>query len=199
MVKYFSAKRIAFLSVFTALILVVTMFVQVPNPLMGYTNLGDAFIFLGAMCFGPAFAAVSGSIGSALADVLLGYALYAPFTFIVKGLEGFLAGILLRALLKTKCNRHAAVLLSCFIAACEMAAGYFLADSALYGGFASGLAGLANNAIQGAAGIVVAYIFTFVLSRVKDFDKFAQNPLSPRKKSEKNAETEENKDEDHPD
>ena len=184
MVKYFTAKRLAFLSVFTALVLVMTMFVKFPNPAMGYTNLGDAFIFLGAMCFGPAFAMISGGIGSALADVLSGYAMYAPFTLVVKGAEGFLAGVVLHALLKAKCNRHAAALLSAAVAACEMVAGYFLANAALYGGFAAAAGGLLNDGIQGAIGVVSAYIFALILANVKEFDKFAENPLSHAAKNE---------------
>lgn len=198
MEKYFTAKRIAFLSVFTAAVLVMTMFVKFPNPLMGYTNLGDAFIFLAAMCFGPVFAMISGGIGSALADVILGFGIYAPFTLVVKGLEGFLAGILLRAFLKTGLNRHFSVLLACVTAACEMVAGYFLTNSLLYGGFASGLGGLANDALQGALGVAVAYIFTLVLAGVKEFDKYANNPLSPAKKHD-NAKTKEENDENNPD
>lgn len=198
MEKYFTAKRIAFLSVFTAAVLVTTMFVKFPNPVMGYTNFGDAFILLGAMCFGPVFSMISGGIGSALADVISGYAMYAPFTLLVKGLEGFIAGILLRALLKARLNRHAAVLLSAAIAACEMILGYFLTNAILYGGFASATGGLLTDGIQGAVGVIGAYIFTLVLAGVKDFDKYTENPLSRAAKKAAYTNAEEKHDEDHP-
>ena len=35
---------------------------------------------------------VAGGLGSALADLLLGYSAFAPFTLIIKGLEGFIIG-----------------------------------------------------------------------------------------------------------
>ena len=53
MVKYFTAKCLSFLAVFTAIVFIATLLFRFPNPLMGYSNLGDAFIFLIAAFFGP--------------------------------------------------------------------------------------------------------------------------------------------------
>jgi uncharacterized membrane protein len=44
-----------------------------------------------ASILGP-FAAISAAIGSALADLIVGYSLYMPATFLIKGLMGLISG-----------------------------------------------------------------------------------------------------------
>ena len=61
-----------------ALCCVATMVVQIPSPMQGYVNLGDCFVLLSGWMLGPWYGFAAGGIGSMLADVLLGYAHYAP-------------------------------------------------------------------------------------------------------------------------
>ncbi len=80
--------------VMAALVFAATM-VQVRTPITrGYVNLGDSMIFIASLIGGPWVGFVAGSVGSALADIVSGYGYYAPGTFIIKGLEGFIAGYL---------------------------------------------------------------------------------------------------------
>ncbi len=55
-----------------ALACAATMVVQIPSPTGGYLNLGDAVVLLGAYLLGPAWGALAGGIGPALADLLAG-------------------------------------------------------------------------------------------------------------------------------
>ena len=198
MVKYFTAKRLAFLAVFTAIVFIATLLFRFPNPLMGYSNLGDAFIFLIAAFFGPLPALISGAIGSALADVLSGFAIYAPFTFVVKGAEGALAGILLRAFLKTGLNRHVAVLIAFLLASCEMMIGYFFTNALLYGGFVSAAGAVLNDVLQGAVGTIAAYVFILIFSKSKTLAKFLRSPLHAPKKDADSWKKEVHHDENNP-
>ena len=136
MKNYFNTKKITFMALFTALITVSTAILSIPNP-FGYTNFGDTFIFLGAMLFDPLFAFISGGIGSMIADLILGYSSYAPFTFVVKGLEGLIASIILKSLLKVKFNEHLSVIFSCVLGALVMVLGYILTNTILIGSFIS--------------------------------------------------------------
>ena len=176
MKAYFTAKRIAFLAVFTALIMVTTMYLSVPNGL-GYTNLGDTFIMLGAALFGPLFAMISGGIGSMLGDILLGFTVYAPFTLVVKGLEGFLAGGIAKSLVKVGLNRHAALIVGFIVAALEMIFGYFLTNAALNKSLITGFTDVPSDCIQGAISVTAAYLLTFVLSRVHALRTLTDNLL----------------------
>ena len=87
-------------SLFIALVTTVTYF-GFPMP-FGYINLGDAIIFSIALVFGPVAGFISGAVGSALADIILGYAIWAPFTFVIKGLEGYLVGLASIAFMKSQ-------------------------------------------------------------------------------------------------
>ena len=83
-------------SVLMALTTVMTMVIHIPTVgTNGYLNLGDMVVFIAALTMGKKAGFIVGGLGSALADLLLGYTHYAPITFIVKGLEGYIAGRIL--------------------------------------------------------------------------------------------------------
>ena len=62
----------------------------------GYVNLGDAGVFLCACLLPGGLGALAAGVGAALADLILGWAVYAPVTLLVKGLTALLAGLALR-------------------------------------------------------------------------------------------------------
>ena len=81
-------------SLMTALTTVLTIIIQIPVPqTKGYINLGDAMVMLSGALFGPLVGFVAGGVGSALADIVSGYAHWAPFTLLIKGFEGLVVGI----------------------------------------------------------------------------------------------------------
>jgi uncharacterized membrane protein len=83
------------LALLIALTAAVTMAVRIPVPRTGgYINLGDAVVYVTALLFGPVYGLVAGGIGSSLADFLGGYGVYAPFTLVIKALEGLVVGSL---------------------------------------------------------------------------------------------------------
>ena len=88
----FDTRSIAAMAIMSALTTVVTMFALPFAPTGGFFNLGDAIVMTTALIFGPIIGGVAGGLGSALADLLLGYSAFAPFTLIIKGLEGFIIG-----------------------------------------------------------------------------------------------------------
>ena len=68
-------------ALFAALTCVATMIFTIPLPGKGYLNTGDCFVILSGCLLGPVYGGLAAGIGSALADLILGYALYAPGTF----------------------------------------------------------------------------------------------------------------------
>lgn len=90
-------RDVALTGLMTALVLVITRAFVLPIPqTKGFFNLGEAGVYMAAVLFGPGVGALAGGIGSALADVTLGYAQYAPFTLVIKGVEGALVGMIAR-------------------------------------------------------------------------------------------------------
>lgn len=86
---------VAYSAISTALVFLTTFVVKIPDVTSsGYNNLGDATIIVIASLLGPLHGLFAGAIGSMLADIAAGYAYYAPFTLVIKGLEGFIVGII---------------------------------------------------------------------------------------------------------
>jgi uncharacterized membrane protein len=113
----------ALCGMFAALVTFATFIVQIPNPATkGYLNFGDIIIFVSALVFGPIVGGVAGSLGSAIADAISPYAYYAPFTFVIKGIEGVLAGLI------SKRQRSSRDIIAVTVAGIEMIAGYFLVE-----------------------------------------------------------------------
>ncbi|AZR74555.1 hypothetical protein BBF96_14860 [Anoxybacter fermentans] len=90
--KNISAKKLVFMALFAAATTVATMLIKIPSA-KGYFNLGEIMIYTAALTFGPMVGGVAGGLGAALADLFSGYMLpWAPITFVVKGIEGYLVG-----------------------------------------------------------------------------------------------------------
>ena len=85
-------KSIAVIAVMSALTMVATMISVNFAPTGGYFNFGDVIVVTTALLFGPIVGGLTGGIGPALADIYLGYGLFAPFTLVIKGLEGLVVG-----------------------------------------------------------------------------------------------------------
>ena len=141
-------------AVMAALVCVTTLFIRIPNPMGGYFNVGDVVIFVSALTLGPLIGGVAGGLGSSLAD-LIGYPVFALPTLIIKGLEGFIAGLI---------TNKKSVLRDIFavvVAGIEMIAGYFITETYLWG-IGGALAEVPGNigqiAIGGLLGIPIALV-----------------------------------------
>lgn len=161
-------QTIARAAIFTALTMVATMVVHIPIPQSnGYVNIGDAMIYITAFVCGPWAALVAGGVGSALADVILGYANWAPFSLVIKGLEGLICGLVMSAIFRGKAKSDLATRLmsgiGMLVGAIIMVGGYFLAGWLMYGSKEVSLVESTANAIQGAVSIFVAYLTLFVM------------------------------------
>ena len=67
------------------LVLLATFSIRIPSPFtQGYVHLGDAVIFISVLLLGKKNGAIASGFGSAMADLLGGYAMYAPWTFVIK-------------------------------------------------------------------------------------------------------------------
>lgn len=91
-------KKLVLAAMFAALSSVATMVIQIPSPMSGYVNLGDCFVLLGGVVLGPVWGFLAGGVGSMLADVILGYAHYAPGTFLIKGLMALAVVLIFKSL-----------------------------------------------------------------------------------------------------
>lgn len=84
-------RTLSFLALFIAFTAVATS-LHIPGPSSSYFNLGEVAIYTIALTFGAKAGGIAGGIGSAMIDIILGFSIWAPFTLIIKGLEGFVVG-----------------------------------------------------------------------------------------------------------
>ena len=93
--KGLQTKDIVLCGILMALTTVMTMIVQIPViGAHGYVNMGDTVVLFTALYLGKKEGAIVGGLGSALADLISGYGVYAPVRLIAKGLEGFVCGLI---------------------------------------------------------------------------------------------------------
>ena len=148
-------------SVLAALSCAATLVLTVPSPTGGYMNLGDTVVLLGAYLLGPWWGAAAGGIGSMLADLMAGYALYAPATLLIKGTMAFLAALLCRVLGK----KGMAVILCGAVAEAIMVFGYWFYDGLLMGSLAGAAVGIPSNLMQAAFGLAASTALTLTLKK----------------------------------
>ena len=158
-------KKLVLAALLAALVCVATMVVKIPSPLKGYLNLGDCMVLVAGWLLSPAYGFLAAGLGSALADLLSGYALYAPATFVIKGGMALIAYYGWR-LLSRRIGDLPAAILSGIAAEVWMVLGYFLFEGALYG-FVPAAVNIPANGVQGVAGLVLGVVLKKVFTRYK--------------------------------
>ena len=155
-------------ALFAALTFAATMAVRIPTPgTSGYIHPGDALVILSGVILGPSSGFLAAGIGSALADLLGGYFVYVPVTFVIKGLIALLCGLIYQKAGKISRFRYPAVAAGGLVDILLVAGGYFLCESFLYGP-AGALASVPANLIQGVSGLMISLILYPVLMAVPE-------------------------------
>ncbi|MDO4311786.1 MAG: ECF transporter S component [Eubacteriales bacterium] len=165
-------KKLIMAALFAALACVATMSIRIPTPgTGGYIHPGDAIVILSGVVLGPVWGLLAAGIGSALADLLGGYFIYVPITFVIKGLVALVAGLIYQNIGKTKKSRYTAVLLGGVADIVLVAGGYFLCEFFMYG--AGAAASVPANIIQGVSGLIIAIVLYPVLIAIPDINQMA--------------------------
>ncbi|MBQ5991575.1 MAG: ECF transporter S component [Clostridia bacterium] len=131
--------------ILAAVIFVLTAFLRVPIP-AGYLHLGDTGVFFAAMLLPPGVAVLCAGLGSALAD-LIGFPVYVPVTFLVKGLAALTFSLLWQ--------RRDRLRYLAFLAILVIPVGYFLFELILFRNYA--WIDLPLNLLQSAVGAGLAF------------------------------------------
>ena len=145
----YTTRFLCLTAVMAAITCIATMVIQIPIPL-GYAHLGDAFILLTVLFIGRKSGIWAGGIGSALADLLTGYAYWAIPTFIIKSLMAYFVGKI--AYKDDACKLFSGrTLIACVVGMVWMVAGYTVA------GLAQGLASTPGLSVKAVLNLAVCY------------------------------------------
>ncbi len=160
-----TTKKIVMASMLAALCCVATMIIKIPSPLKGYLNLGDCVVLLSGFMLSPLYGFLAAGVGSALADIFSGYLVYAPATFVIKGIMALIAFYGFKVL-RRKCGNTPARIISGTVAETEMVMGYFVFEGFMYG-FIPSAVNILPNAVQGVAGLVLGTLLVKVFEKHK--------------------------------
>jgi uncharacterized membrane protein len=144
-----NARRLTTTSVGIALVVLFVYIVRIPVPATGgYWHTGAIAELFVAVAFGPWTGGIAAGAGAAIADLIAGYASFAPLTLIAHGATGVLAGWL-------GWRRGWAGMISGWIVGgLAQVAVYFIGEATLYGfGVAGAGAELVGNLVQVGLGI----------------------------------------------
>lgn len=165
--KGFQTKDVVLCGILMALTTIMTMIVQIPViGAHGYVNMGDTVVLFTALYLGKKYGCIVGGLGSALADLLSGYGVYAPVTLIAKGLEGYVCG-----LIAEKIPGRLGRIIATLVGAGIMVSGYFIGEIFMYG-LKTSMAAVPANSMQALFGLVTSLIiYTGLKKAINSPDK----------------------------
>lgn len=143
-----SAKQVAINGISIALVFIATGFINLRLPIVangGLIHLGNVPLFLAAIIFGKKTGAISGAVGMALFDLFSGWTLWAPFTFVIVGIMGWVVGKI------TEDKNHNTILwyvIAILAALAIKIVGYYIAEGIIYGNWVAPAASIPGNIVQ---------------------------------------------------
>ena len=154
--KTANTKALVINALFIALTLVATMFINIRLPIMGnggLIHLGNVPLLLAAFIYGKKTGAIAGAFGMGFFDLISGWTAWAPFTFIIVGAMGYLAGLIAE---KVPGKRVLVYTLAVVAALIIKVVGYYFAEVLLYSNWIIPIGSIPGNVMQVViAGIIV--------------------------------------------
>lgn len=153
----------------TALTVALSLTIMIPIPAVnGMVSLVDAGIFTSAFLFGPLGGFFVGALSGGLLDLFAGYIHWAVFSFLIHGLQAYLAG---HAKDTKGLKKWLVLAAACWV----MVGGYFLVSWMMYG-WGAALGAILSDSVQVGVGLVIALPLSHMLKKTLPFVK--SSPLS---------------------
>ena len=140
-----------------ALVYIATRFINIRLPIAasgGLDHLGNTMLFISAIVFGPKKGAAAGAFGMCLFDLLSEWAMWAPFTFVVRGIMGYIIGKIAWSNGREG-NNMLVNIAGILVSGVWMIAGYYATEGILYGNWVSPVMSIPGNITQIVVGLVI--------------------------------------------
>lgn len=150
-----------------SLVFVATAFINIRLPILssgGLVHLGTGMLFISAIVFGKEKAAIAGAVGMAIFDLSSGWALWAPFTFVVRGTMAYVMGAIVYSNNK-KGNSIIFNILGIVVSGAVMIIGYYITEGIIYGNWLTPVASIPGNLTQIVVGALLALPIAKILKR----------------------------------
>lgn len=158
-------------SMLIALVFIATLLLNIKLPITangGLVHLGTAMLFIVSILFGPKKGAIAGAVGMGLFDLISGWTLWAPFTFLTRGLQGYIVG----KIAWSNGRNGSSVgfnLFAMIVSIPFMIAGYYVCERVLFNSWIIPLASIPGDIVQNVIGIAVAIPACLVLKKIPFF------------------------------
>lgn len=139
-----------------ALVYIATRFINIRLPIAasgGLVHLGNTMLFIAAIVFGPKRSS-SRAFGMGLFDLLSEWAMWAPFTFVVRGIMGYIIGKIAWSNGREG-NNMLVNIAGILVSGVWMIAGYYATEGILYGNWVSPVMSIPGNITQIVVGLVI--------------------------------------------
>ena len=157
----------------TAMVMIATTFFKIPNA-MGYIHLGDGFVLLAAIILPKKYACFAGGVGAGLADIYGGYAVWAPWTLVIKIVMVLIVQLFFDFLMKRASNgKHIAKIagipfaefFAYVLAVLWTVSGYYIAQGFISGNWIAPVADVPGNVLQATVGSIIAILVSVTLGK----------------------------------
>lgn len=152
----------------SALTFVAAWAIHIPYGNGGVIHLGDSMIFLTAVVFGRRYAAISGALGMTMFDILSGFSVWAPYTFIIKIVMGLIAGSVAN-LGGAKGGNVLKNAVGMLLAGIWMILGYYAAEAVITWNITQPVFGIFGNVIQAGASAAIAFVIIAAIKKSSYF------------------------------
>ena len=158
-------------SMLIALVFVATILLNIKLPITangGLVHLGTAVLFISSILFGPKKGAIAGAVGMGLFDLVGPWVLWAPITFVARGLQGYIVGKI--AWSKGRNGTSLAInLIATIVSIPFMLVVYYLGEAIIFKSWIIPVASIPGNIVQNIVGLCVAIPVCVVLKRIPYF------------------------------
>ncbi|TWT27058.1 ECF transporter S component [Planomicrobium sp. CPCC 101110] len=154
-----------------ALVFVATLLLNIKLPITangGLVHLGTAMLFVISIVFGPKKGMIAGAIGMGLFDLVSGWTLWAPISFLARGLQGYLVGKIAWSNGRNG-NSVGFNILAALVSVPFMLAIYYVGEAIIFGNFVVPAASIPGNLVQNAVGLLVAIPVAIALKKTPFF------------------------------
>jgi uncharacterized membrane protein len=158
------------IALMTAITYLSASFLNIPYGSGGVVHLGDTMIFVAAILFGTRTAVISGALGMTMFDAFSPYAVYAPYTFVIKLVMALIIGTIANSG-NSKGNNWLKNIIAMVLAGAWGVAGYYGAEVIMYGNLYAPAVNMLGNIIQVSAGGAIALVLLTALKNTKYFNR----------------------------
>lgn len=158
-------------SMLIALVFIATVMLNIKLPITangGLVHLGTAVLFISSILFGPKKGAIAGAVGMGLFDLVGPWILWAPITFLARGLQGYIVG----KIAWSKGRKGSSLALNLFATIVSipfMLAVYYLGEAIIFKSWIVPAASIPGNIVQNVVGLCVAIPVCIVMKKIPYF------------------------------